>query len=86
MKFLSKLKVNESRYKHCGVTPHISTGKNIQKKNDKWGKIKICKNYWLSQFRKTFDRSADHKQSNMPWLIKFKEHGSMVDLLSKGQA
>ena len=27
------IKVSESRYKQCGVTPHFSAGKNLLKKN-----------------------------------------------------
>ena len=27
------IKVNDSRYKQCGVTPHFSTGQNLLKKN-----------------------------------------------------
>ena len=29
------LKINESRYKQFGVTPHFSTGKNLLKKDSK---------------------------------------------------
>ena len=31
-KFYSQLKVNESRYKQCGATPHFSTGQTLLKK------------------------------------------------------
>ena len=38
-------KVNELRYKLCGVTPDFS--KSIQKKY--WDKKNISKNYWLKK-------------------------------------
>ena len=48
------LKVNKSRCKQCGVTPHFSTWQNQLKKN-------IEKRLILTQSKKLFDRSADQK-------------------------
>ena len=33
------IKVNESYYKQCGVTPHFSTGQNILSKDKYWQKL-----------------------------------------------
>ena len=49
------LKVNESQYKQCGVTPHFSTGQNVFKKY--WEKMSID----IINSEKLFDRSSDHK-------------------------
>ena len=49
------LKVNESRYKHCVVTPHFSTRQNLLKKllrKDKYWDIQS--KYWHNQLRKAF--------------------------------
>ena len=42
------LKVNESQYKQCGVTPHFSTGKNQLKKILRKDKC------WHNQLKKAF--------------------------------
>ena len=42
------LKVNKSRYKQCGVTPHFFIGQNLLKK------ILRKDKYWHNQFRKAF--------------------------------
>ena len=53
------LKVNESRYKQCGVIPHLSilfiNFKIYWKKY--WEKVNVGTINW----EKLFDRSADHK-------------------------
>ena len=51
----SFLKVNESRYKQCGVTPHFSTRQNLLKKYRE--KVNIDITNWVE----LFDRSPDHK-------------------------
>ena len=50
------VKVNESRYKQCGVTSHFSTRQNLLKKKY-WEKIDID----IINWEKLFDRSADDK-------------------------
>ena len=57
------LKVNESRYKQCLVTPHFSNGQNLLKKYQE--KINIDIFMW----EKHFNRSVDH---NILWLVSFK--------------
>ena len=47
------VKVNESRHKQYGVTPHFSTGQNLLKK--------ISRKDRQNHLRKVFDRSANHK-------------------------
>ena len=42
------MKVNESRYKQYGVTPHFSTGENLLQKILREDK------YWHNQLRKAF--------------------------------
>ena len=42
--YVSRVKVNESRYNQCGVTPHFSTGQNLLKKKYS-EKVNIGKNH-----------------------------------------
>ena len=74
---VSILKVNELRYKQCGVTPQLSTGQNLLKKvlrKDKyWQNLlkKISrKDIDRINWEKLFDRSADYKWWNIPWTVK----------------
>ena len=69
------LKVNESKCKQCGTTPHFSTGQNLLKKIEKrWILTKsfsngknLLKKYWekinidLIDWEKVFDRCTDLK-------------------------
>ena len=69
--FLAIFKVNESRYKQCWDSPTLL---NLLKKY--WEKII---NNWLRKvnidtisWEELFDRSADHKWCNIPWLVNFR--------------
>ena len=59
------IKFNESQYKQCGITPHFPPGKIYLKRY--WEEINTDATNW----EKLFDRSADHKYYNIPWLITF---------------
>ena len=57
-------KVNESRYKQCWIIPYFSIGQNLLKK--------ILRKDDIINWGKVFDRSADQKYCNIPWLVNFK--------------
>ena len=63
--YKNEFKVNQSRHKQCGITPHFSIEKNYTKNLLK----KILRG--ITNWEKFFDRFADHKQVNIPWLINF---------------
>ena len=82
-------KVNESRYKQCGVTPHFSTGQSLLKKY--WEKLlalsieKIflhffciektlhCNTSWLVNLN--FQVSSNIKESKHKWRKFMQENG-----------
>ena len=60
------IKNNESWYKQCGVTQHLSTGENLLEKY--WKKINID----LINQEKLFDESTNHKQRNIPFIFNLR--------------
>ena len=69
-------KVNESRSKQCGLTSHFPTGEKLLKKY----LVKI--NIDIINWEKLFEKSANHKECNIPRLVNFKLFFDLTQNLS----